>query len=139
VSDVFLDVWRKAETFKGQSSVPTWLLAIARNKALTAVARRSEVGLDEEMAATLVDPERALEEKDRSEVLGQCLAQLSPEHGQIISLVYYREKSIREAAEIVGVPEPTVKTRMFYARRHIAELMRAHGTSQWQLADYKAA
>jgi RNA polymerase sigma-70 factor (ECF subfamily) len=143
VSDVFLDVWRKAETFKGQSSVPTWLLAIARNKALTAVARRSEVGLDEEMAATLVDPnadpERALEEKDRSEVLGQCLAQLSPEHGQIISLVYYREKSIREAAEIVGVPEPTVKTRMFYARRRIAELMRAHGTSQWQLADYKAA
>jgi len=143
VSDVFLDVWRKAETFKGQSSVATWLLAIARNKALTAVSRRSEVGLDEEMAATLVDPnadpERALEEKDRSEVLGQCLAQLSPEHGQIISLVYYREKSIREAAEIVGVPEPTVKTRMFYARRRIAELMRAHSTSQGQLADDKAA
>jgi RNA polymerase sigma-70 factor, ECF subfamily len=85
------------------------------------------------------DPERALEEKDRSEVLGQCLAQLSPEHGQIISLVYYREKSIREVAEIVGVPEPTVKTRMFYARRRIAELMRAHGTSQEQMADTKAA
>jgi RNA polymerase sigma-70 factor (ECF subfamily) len=143
VSEVFLDIWRKAETFKAQSSVSTWLLAIARNKALTALARRSEVGLDDEMAATLVDPnadpERALEEKDRSEVLGQCLAQLSPEHGQIISLVYYREKSIREVAEIVGVPEPTVKTRMFYARRRIAELMRAHGTSQEQMADTKAA
>jgi RNA polymerase sigma-70 factor, ECF subfamily len=143
VSDVFLDVWRKAETFKGQSSVATWLLAIARNKALTAVARRSEVGLDDEMAATLVDPnadpQRALEEKDRSEALGQCLAQLSSEHGQIISLVYYREKSIREAAAIVGVPEPTVKTRMFYARRRIAELMRAHSSSQGQLADDKAA
>jgi len=143
VSEVFLDIWRKAETFKAQSSVSTWLLAIARNKALTALARRSEVGLDDEMAATLVDPnadpERTLEEKDRSEVLGQCLAQLSPEHGQIISLVYYREKSIREVAEIVGVPEPTVKTRMFYARRRIAELMRAHGTSQEQMADTKAA
>jgi RNA polymerase sigma-70 factor (ECF subfamily) len=143
VSDVFLDVWRKAETFKAQSSVSTWLLAIARNKALTALTRRSEVGLDDEMAANLVDPnadpERALQEKDRSEALGQCLAQLSPEHGQIISLVYYREKSIREVAEIVGVPEPTVKTRMFYARRRIAELMRAHGTSQAQMADYRAA
>jgi hypothetical protein len=52
---------------------------------------------------------------------------------------YYREKSIREVAVIVGVPEPTVKTRMFYARRRIAELMREHGTSQGQLADYKAA
>src|SRR5262249_37312564 len=72
VSDVFLDVWRKAETFKAQSSVSTWLLAIARNKALTAVARRPEVGLDDEMAATLVDPnadpERALQEKERSQV-----------------------------------------------------------------------
>jgi RNA polymerase sigma-70 factor, ECF subfamily len=143
VSEVFLDVWRKAENFKGQSSVSTWLLAIARNKALTALGRRSEVGLDDAVAATLVDPnadpERALQEKDRSEALGQCLAQLSPEHGQIISLVYYREKSIREAAAIVGVPEPTVKTRMFYARRRIAELMKAHDTSQWQTADDWAA
>jgi RNA polymerase sigma-70 factor, ECF subfamily len=145
VSEVFLDVWRKADSFKGQSSVSTWLLAIARNKALTALGRRSEVGLDDDVAARLVDPnadpERALQEKDRSEALGQCLAQLSPEHGQIISLVYYREKSIREVAQIVGVPEPTVKTRMFYARRRIAELMRAHGTSQGQLdyLDYKAA
>jgi RNA polymerase sigma-70 factor (ECF subfamily) len=143
VSEVFLDVWRRAETFKGQSSVSTWLLAIARHKALTALSRRSEVGLDDKMAATLVDPdadpERALHEKDRSKMLGQCLAQLSPEHGQIISLVYYREKSIREVAEIVGVPEPTVKTRMFYARRRIAELMRANGNSQEELQDYKAA
>src|SRR5262245_21958074 len=143
VSDVFLDVWRRAETFKGQSSVSTWLLAIARNKALTALGRRSEVGLDDAVAATLVDPnadpERALQEKDRSEVLGQCVAQLSPEHGQIISLVYYREKSIREVAAIVGVPEPTVKTRMFYACRRIAELMRAHDTSQWQMTGDRAA
>jgi RNA polymerase sigma-70 factor (ECF subfamily) len=77
-------------------------------------------------------------QRDRSRGLGQCLAQLSPEHGQIINLVYYREKSIREVAEIVGVPEPTVKTRMFYARRRIAELMKAHGTSQGQWAN-KAA
>jgi RNA polymerase sigma-70 factor (ECF subfamily) len=140
VSEVFLDVWCKAETFRGESSVSTWLLAIARNKALTTLARRSEVGLDDKMVATLVDPdadpERALQQKDRSKMLGQCLAQLSPEHGQIISLVYYREKSIREVAEIVGVPEPTVKTRMFYARRRIAELMKAHGMPQRQLLDY---
>jgi RNA polymerase sigma-70 factor (ECF subfamily) len=136
VSEVFLDVWRKAESFKEQSAVSTWLIAIARHKALTALCRRSEVGLDDKMAATLVDPEadpeRALQEKDRSKALGQCLAQLSPEHGQIINLVYYREKSIREVAEIVGVPEPTVKTRMFYARRRIAELMKAHDTSRGQ-------
>lgn len=143
VNEVFLDVWRKAESFREQSAVSTWLFAIARHKALSALGRRSEVGLDEQMAATLVDPEadpeRALQEKDRSKALGQCLAQLSPEHGQIINLVYYREKSIREVAEIVGVPEPTVKTRMFYARRRIAELMREQGASQWQTTDIRAA
>jgi RNA polymerase sigma-70 factor (ECF subfamily) len=42
-------------------------------------------------------------------------------------LVYYHEKSIAEVAEIIGVPQNTVKTRMFYARKQIAELMAAQG------------
>jgi RNA polymerase sigma-70 factor (ECF subfamily) len=50
---------------------------------------------------------------------------LSPVHREIIDLVYYHEKSIDEVAEIVGVPPNTVKTRMFYARKQIAELMAA--------------
>jgi RNA polymerase sigma-70 factor, ECF subfamily len=142
-SDVFLDVWRKASTFKEQSSVSTWLLSIARNKALTALGRNSEVALNDEIVATLIDPtadpERALQDKDCSEALGRCLAQLSPEHGEIIDLVYYREKSVREVAEMIGVPEPTVKTRMFYARRRIAALMKAYGTSAPSLGIYGAA
>jgi RNA polymerase sigma-70 factor (ECF subfamily) len=136
-SDVFLDVWRKAGTFREQSSVSTWLLSIARNKALTALARHSEVALNDEIAATLIDPtadpEQALHDKDCSAALGRCLAKLSPEHGEIINLIYYREKSVKEVADLIGVPEPTVKTRMFYARRRIAALMKAHGTSALSL------
>ena len=48
------------------------------------------------------------------------MARLSPEHGEVIDLVYYHGKSVREVAEIVGVAEATVKTRMFYARRRLA-------------------
>jgi len=48
------------------------------------------------------------------------LLRLSPEHGEVIDLVYYHGKSVREVAEIVGVAEATVKTRMFYARRRLA-------------------
>jgi RNA polymerase sigma-70 factor, ECF subfamily len=139
---VFLDVWRKAESFKEQ----VLRIHVAdRDRAPQGANRAWSAfggGLDDEMAATLVDPEadpeRALQEKDRSEALGQCLAQSSREHGRIINLVYYREKSVREVAEIVGVPEPTVKTRMFYARRRIAELMEARDPSQGQWAN-KAA
>ena len=55
---------------------------------------------------------------------------LSAEHRQIIDLVYYHEKSVAEAAKIVGIPENTVKTRMFYARKKLAEMLKAAGLEQ---------
>ena len=56
LSDVFLDVWRQAASFEGRSSVSTWLLAIARYKALSARRRRPDAELDEAIAATVADP-----------------------------------------------------------------------------------
>jgi RNA polymerase sigma-70 factor (ECF subfamily) len=53
------------------------------------------------------------------------LRRLSPEQAEVIDLVYYHERSIKQVAEIVGAPEATVKTRMFYARRKLAELVAA--------------
>src|SRR5207237_9299437 len=55
VSEVFLDVWRQAEAFESKSRVSTWLLAIARYKALSALRRRSDEHLDDRMAATIED------------------------------------------------------------------------------------
>jgi len=52
---------------------------------------------------------------------------LSPAHREVTDLVYYHEKSIDEVAEITGVPQNTVKTRMFYARKRIAELLAVQG------------
>jgi RNA polymerase sigma-70 factor, ECF subfamily len=127
LSEVFLDVWRQADRFEGRSSVSTWLMSIARFKALSALRRRTEDELTEEIEGTLADtandPEAALQEKNRSELLREALTRLSPEHREIIDLVYYHEKSISECAEILGIPAATVKTRMFYARRKLAELI----------------
>jgi RNA polymerase sigma-70 factor (ECF subfamily) len=127
LSDVFLDVWRTAASFEERSSVSTWLLAIARYKALSARRRRTDAELDEDTAATLVDPaddpELVLQKKNRAELLRRALGRLSPEHGEVVDLVYYHGKSVKEVAQILGVPEATVKTRMFYARRKLAELV----------------
>jgi len=127
LSDVFLDVWRKAAAFEGRSSVSTWLLAIARHKALSARRCRSDAELDARIATTIADPaddpEAALQKKKRSELLRNSLAELSPEHGEVIDLVYYHGKSVKEVADIVGVGEATVKTRMFYARKKLADLV----------------
>ena len=127
LSDVFLDVWRQAASFKGRSSVSTWLLAIARYKALSAQRRRPDAELDETIASTVADPaddpEVVLQKKDRSERLRHSLERLSPEHGEVIDLVYYHGKSVKDAAEIIGISEATAKTRMFYARRKLADLV----------------
>jgi RNA polymerase sigma-70 factor (ECF subfamily) len=129
LSEVFLDVWRRAASFEGRSSVSTWLLAIARNKALSARRRRTHAELNEESASNVPDsaddPEVALQKKNRAELLRQSIDRLSPEHREVIDLVYYHGKAITEVAEIVGINEATVKTRMFYARKKLAELVTA--------------
>ncbi len=129
LSDVFLDVWRQAAKFEARSSVSTWLLAIARYKALSARRRRIDAELDEEVPVIIADPadnpELVLQKKNQTELVRHSLARLSPEHGEVIDLVYYHGKSVREVAEIVGVAAATVKTRMFYARKKLAELFEA--------------
>jgi RNA polymerase sigma-70 factor (ECF subfamily) len=131
ISEVFLDVWRQAGKFEGRSAVSTWLLAITRFKALSVLRRKPEEELDEATAEAIEDtsdtPEVALEKKEKGEVLRKCMEALSVEHREIIDLVYYHEKSVEEVAEIVGIPEATVKTRMFYARKRLAELLKAQG------------
>jgi RNA polymerase sigma-70 factor, ECF subfamily len=131
VSDVFLDIWRQADGFKAKSQVATWLLAIARNKALSALRRCSETPLDDQMAAAIVDPaddaETIVNNEDRSLLIRKCLSQLSAEHREVLDLVYYHEKSVDEAAEIVGAPANTVKTRMFYARKRMEKLLTMAG------------
>jgi RNA polymerase sigma-70 factor, ECF subfamily len=128
LSEVFLDVWRQADRFEGRSSVSTWLISIARFKALSARRRRTDAELDEKIEATVADtandPEVALQEKNRSELLRSALTRLSLEHREIIDLVYYHEMSVDECAQILGIPAATVKTRMFYARKKLAEWVR---------------
>jgi RNA polymerase sigma-70 factor, ECF subfamily len=128
LSEVFLDVWRQAGRFEGRSLVSTWLLSIARFKALSARRRRTDADLDEKIQTTVADPandpEAVFQEKNRAELLRQALTRVSREHRQIIDLVYYHEKSIEECAQILGIPAATVKTRMFYARKKLAELVK---------------
>jgi RNA polymerase sigma-70 factor, ECF subfamily len=134
LSEVFLDVWRQGGSFEGRSAVSTWLLAIARFKALSALRKRPEEELDDEGAAAVVDPvdspEVAVQKKDASEILRDCLNALTPDHREIIDLVYYHERSVEEVAQIVGIPEATVKTRMFYARKKLHSLLKAAGVER---------
>lgn len=74
LSDVFLDVWRHAASFEARASVSTWLLAIARYKALSARRRRTDAALDDQIASTVADPadgpDLVLEKKSTTELMG---------------------------------------------------------------------
>ena len=126
VSEVFIDVWKSAAHFEARSAVGTWLLTIARNKAISQMRRTRDQELDEDYAGGIADesddPEVVLQKQGKSGQLRACIAQLSPEHREVIDLVYYHDKSVEEVAAIVGIPEGTVKTRMFHARKRLSEL-----------------
>jgi len=131
ISEVFLDVWRQAGAFEGRSAVSTWMLSIARFKALSALRRQPDAALDDATTEAIEDqsddPETALAKKEKGSQLRLALGRLSAEHREIVDLVYYHEKSVSEVAEIVGIPEATVKTRMFYARKKLSALLKEQG------------
>ena len=131
VSEVFIGAWRYAGSFQSKAQVSTWLLAIARNKAVSALNRHRDEQLDDAMTSSIADPaddaETMIEDQDRSAVIRKCLSQLSADHREVIDLVYYHEKSVEEVAEITHVPPATVKTRMFYARKSLGKLLTAAG------------
>jgi RNA polymerase sigma-70 factor, ECF subfamily len=129
-SQVFLDVWRTASQFERRSRVSTWLLSIARFKALTALRQRRHQDIEEdvlEIPDQADTPETSLARSKTRAILRACVAKLSPAHREIINLVYYDEKSVEEVGAIIGIPQSTVKTRMFYARKQLADLLRGAG------------
>src|ERR1700761_2274654 len=81
VSQVFLDVWRTAKQFEGRSQVSTWLLSIARFKALTSLRQRKFEDIDQDDVREIADdsdtPEASLDRSSTSAILRACVAKLS--------------------------------------------------------------
>jgi RNA polymerase sigma-70 factor (ECF subfamily) len=127
VNQVFLHVWRSPNKFEQRSEVSTWLLAITRNVAVSAMRRRPTIGLEEAHAGLAedptADPEHPVRHAQRSGSIADGLGGLSPQHREIINLVYYDKKSIKEVAEIISVSPNAVKTRMLCARKELAMML----------------
>ncbi len=133
LNDVMLEVWRSASRFEGRSKVTTWLLSIAHNKIVDLwrkKGRREFTEYEESMADESIDsdPELAAVGASDGKLLRICLAKLSPEHSEVLHLVFFEDLAYSEIAEITGVPEGTVKSRVFHARslmkKQLAHAMR---------------
>ncbi len=130
-NDVMVQAWKSAVKFRGDSKASTWLFAIARNKALNELRRRQPVTVDIEVATTVAastqSPEESVSRDDLQKTMKEAIAQLSPDHREVIDLTFYHGLSYQEIAAIMECPLNTVKTRMFYARKRLQELLEGQG------------
>lgn len=129
--DTMHEVWRHPARFRGDSQFGTWLIGIARNKALMAYrARRPDEIHDDidDIAETAPsetpDGYQVLAEKQRQEGVHHCMGKLSDEHRECMHLVFFDGLSISEVAEVQRCPEGTVKTRLFHARQKIKNCLK---------------
>lgn len=127
LNDVMFVVWRKAGSFDGRSRASTWIFGIAYRKALKALSRREHPPEGGAEPVSEVSPEAGAElrlvRRELVSTLGQAMARLSPEQRSVLELTYTYGYSCREIAEQQDCPVNTVKTRMFYARRRLRELL----------------
>lgn len=132
VDEALFDVWRSAGSFAGRSKPSTWIYSIARNKVISWLRKTSEVSLeDESMLDALIDPAASQYEDlamdDMRQQLLRLMDQLTEEHREVLKYTYFEDKSIREVGELLNISENTVKTRMFYARKRLAQLLEKAG------------
>ena len=138
VQDAFLSAYKHLDQFKGQAQMSTWLTTIVVNKAREKVRQRSRhlhIAMDAEdrdenkypLSDTLPDrrptPEEVCQRLEVWERLAQLLTWLSPPLRTTFQLREMDGLSIREAAQVLGVAEGTVKARLARARIKLKQLM----------------
>ncbi|ABV95156.1 RNA polymerase sigma factor [Dinoroseobacter shibae DFL 12 = DSM 16493] len=118
--DVFLEVWRSAGRFEGRSSVKSWVFGIAYRKVIDVFRKSARTDLTdsfEEEADTDPNPEQCLATAENSAHLLFCMETLKLDQRAAIQLAFFEDQGYREIAAALDVPEGTVKTRIFHAKK----------------------
>lgn len=129
VQDVFVQVYRSISEFRGSSRFSTWLHRLAVNVALmNRRAKRSRPNLSDELpadtAAPGIGPDDDVIRRERVRVFYSLLDRMAEKKRTVFILHEIEGLSPSEIAEIVGAPALTVRTRLFYARRELIQLLR---------------
>ena len=129
--DTMYEVWKAPTRFRGDAQFGTWLIGIARNKALMVYRSRRPDELHDDLddiaetaPADTPDGFAELAAKQRSAGVQTCMGKLSNEHRECMHLVFFEGMSLAEVAAIQGCPENTVKTRLFHARQKIKNCLK---------------
>ncbi len=130
MQETYLKVWKMADKFDPALASPiTWMVAIARNRAIDIVRKRSEVSIEDEKDAQNVaaDTPAPLARREMTEELKRllsCLGKLDPEKQRIVLLAYYSGWSREQLATKLDIPVNTIKT---WLRRSLLEIRECMG------------
>ncbi len=136
--DVFLEVWRNAATFRGLSSARTWIFAIAWRKAMEIHRRNDKVIYQEtppDQIDESMDAAAAIAQSEDAQAVRACLGGLSTEHRIALELTFFEEMSYPEIAGVLGVPEGTVKSRVFHAKQLMVRCLSSKGAARGRKGD----
>jgi RNA polymerase sigma-70 factor (ECF subfamily) len=126
VQQVFVSVQRALPLFRGEARIATWLYRIAIRAALASrAARREAEPLDDALPGA--SAEASLLARDEALRVAEAMRKLPVEHRTVLSLFAIEGLSHREIADVLGVPEGTVWSRLANARRKLGEALRARG------------
>lgn len=120
--ETMMAVWKGATSYAERSSVATWIFGIARNKVADLLRdREKEIATPPDLLTVPSDGgvPGALE-RQRVE---WALEQLTVEHREVVLLTLYDGLSYHDIARMLGIPEGTVKSRMYYARRKLRSIL----------------
>jgi len=120
VQETMIAVWNGASKFAGRSKLSTWVFGIARNQAYGLI--RKEIRRERVPEVPLVEPDPATD-VERRERVARALEELTPEHREVVFLTFYEGLSYAEISSILEIPAGTVKSRMFYAKRRLGEVL----------------
>jgi RNA polymerase sigma-70 factor (ECF subfamily) len=126
--DVFMDIWRSAGRFEGRSAVKTWVFGIAYRKTMDHFRKHGRVDLTDDIGDSADDSPDAvacIAATQEAEHLRFCLDQLKPQHRSAVELAFYEDMTYGEIADASDVPEGTIKTRVFHAKKLLLHCLTA--------------
>ena len=126
--EIFIKVFKNLKHFKGESKLSTWIASIAYNTSITHIrkeGRHKSQDIDEGITTFLPtesnSPETILEKGEMKNLIKQKIEALPEHYRTIITLFHLEEFSYKEIEEITGMPEGTIKTHLFRARKILKE------------------
>jgi len=118
--DTFVKIWRAFPSYDGRAAPSTWLYTIARNTCLSAVRRAS---LRRTMPIEQAPEPQAAITASSGIDWQRCLARLPDVQRTIVTLFYFEDRSLTDVAELMDLPEGTVKSHLHRARRALGAML----------------